>query len=429
MKHYRYQALPSEFYLKNREVFSEKMQPNSLAIFHSLDRYPLSADSTMPFIQSTDFLHLTGIDQEASVLLIYKSEAQTTSYLFLTETNEHIKVWEGEKFSKNDAKSLSGIEEVYWLDQYETILDESMVKVKTVYTHSNEHRRAQKVVPTKNDRETEKLRNKYPTKKFFNAYEIMTGLRVQKQKPEIEALQKACDITKGGFDKVLEALRPGRIEYEIEAIWAQHFIAHGAQFAYEPIIASGVNNCVLHYTKNTETIQKGDLVLMDVGASYANYSADLTRTIPANGRFSTRQKAVYNAVLNIKNEAAKMLVSGNVFAFYKKEVIKLVNSALVDLGLISSAEKVEKEHPKAAFKKYFMHGISHHLGLDTHDYGETKGKIKSGMVLTVEPGIYIPEEGFGIRLEDDYVVQSSTGPTNLMSHIAIEVDEIEDLMN
>ncbi|MBT8265721.1 MAG: aminopeptidase P family protein [Bacteroidia bacterium] len=428
----KYHAINSKLFINNRKNFASKMKPNSIAVFNSNDIYPISADSTMPFEQHRDIFYLSGVDQEESVLVIFPDcpKEKHREILFLKETNEHIAVWEGEKLTKEKAFATSGIKTVYWLQDMEKIMFEIMTQCDTLYINTNEHYRASVETETREDRFTKWLKEKYPAHSVAKSNPILQRLRSVKDPIEIELMQKACDITEKGFRRVLKFVKPEVWEYEIEAEYMHEFLRNRSRkFAYTPIIASGNNANVLHYIENNQQCKSGDLILMDVGAEYANYSSDMTRTIPVSGRFSKRQKAVYNAVNRVKNEATKLLVPGTDWAAYHVEVGKMMTSELLELGLIDKAD-VKNENPDwPAYKKYFMHGTSHHIGLDTHDYGLLHEPMQAQMVFTVEPGIYIPEEGFGIRLEDDVVIQKSGEPFNLMRNIPIEIEEIEDLMN
>ncbi|SEP91652.1 Xaa-Pro aminopeptidase [Hyunsoonleella jejuensis] len=428
----KYSAIDNQLFINNRAKFASKMKPNSLAIFNSNDIYPISADSTMPFQQHRDIFYLSGVDQEESILVIFPDcpKEKHKEILFLRETNEHIAVWEGEKLTKEKAFETSGVKTVYWLQDLEKVLFEIMTQCDTVYINTNEHYRASVEVETREDRFTKWLKEKYPAHSVAKSNPILQRLRSVKEDVEIELIQKACNITEKGFKRILNFIKPGVTEYEIEAEFIHEFIRSRSKgFAYTPIIASGNNANVLHYVENNQKCKAGDLILMDVGAEYANYASDMTRTVPVSGRFSERQKAVYNAVLNVKNEATKMLVPGAYWGDYHVEVGKLMTSELLDLGLLDKAD-VKNENPEwPAYKKYFMHGTSHHMGLDTHDYGILTEPMQANMVFTVEPGIYIPEEGFGVRLEDDVVIQNTGEPINLMKNIPIEIDEIETIMN
>ena len=408
------------------------MKSNSLAVFNSNDIYPISADSTMPFEQHRDIFYLSGVDQEESILVLFPDcpKEKHREILFLKETNDHIAVWEGEKLTKESAFEISGIKTVYWLQDLEKIMFELMTQCDTVYINTNEHYRASVEVETREDRFTKWLKNKYPAHKVAKSAPILQRLRSVKNQIEIDLIQQACDITEKGFRRVLNFVNPDVWEYEIEAEFMHEFLINRSKkFAYTPIIASGNSANVLHYVENNQQCKAGDLILLDVGAEYANYSSDMTRTIPVSGKFTKRQKDVYNAVNRVKNEATKMLLPGTDWAAYHIEVGKFMTSELLKLKLLDKAD-VQNENPDwPAYKKYFMHGTSHHMGLDTHDYGILTEPMQANMVFTVEPGIYIPKEGFGIRLEDDVVIQKSGEPFNLMRKIPIEADEIEDIMN
>jgi len=428
----KYLPIDNKLFIKNRKKFTAQMKPNSLAVFNSNDIYPISADSTLPFEQHRDIFYLSGVDQEESILVLFPNAPKENhkEILFLKETNEHIAVWEGEKLTKEAALKTSGIKTVYWLQDLEKIMFEIMTQCDTVYINTNEHYRANVETETREDRFTKWLKDKYPAHSVAKSNPILQRLRSVKEKIELDLMQQACDITEKGFRRILNFVKPNVWEYQIEAEFMHEFLNNRSRkFAYTPIIASGNNANVLHYIENNQQCKSGDLILLDVGAEYANYSSDMTRTIPVSGKFTKRQKDVYNAVNRVKDDATKLLVPGAFWAEYHIEVGKLMTSELLGLGLLDKAD-VKNENPDwPAYKKYFMHGTSHHMGLDTHDYGILTEPIKPNMVFTVEPGIYIPEEGFGIRLEDDVVVQAKGEPFNLMKNIPIEVEEIEELMN
>ncbi len=427
----KYHPIDSKLFVRNRKKFSEHLAPNSMAILNSNDIYPISADSTMPFQQQRDIFYLSGVDQEESVLVIFPDcpKEKNREILFLKETDERIAVWEGEKLTKEKAFETSGIKTVYWLQEMEKVLFELMTQAEAVYLNTNEHYRANVETETRDARFIKWLKAKYPAHDYRRCQPILQRLRSVKEPEEIELIQMACDITEKGFKRVLGFVKPGVMEYEIEAEYIHEFIRNRADgFAYTPIVGSGYNACVLHYIENNQECKDGDMILMDVGASYGNYASDMTRCIPVSGKFTERQKEIYNAVLRVKNAAAKMLVPGNDWADYHVEVGKLMTEELLKLKLLTQ-EEVDKEDPDwPAYKKYFMHGTSHHMGLDTHDYGILTEPMKAGMVFTVEPGIYLPEENLGIRLEDDYVIQEKGEPVNLMKNIPIEVEDIESWM-
>jgi Xaa-Pro aminopeptidase len=428
----KYDRIDSNLYIANRKKFTERMAANTLAVFNSNDIFPISADSTMPFQQHRDILYLTGVDQEESILVLFPNASNPAhrEVLFLKETSDLIAVWEGEKLTKETAFLTSGIKTVYWLQQFSTIFKQMMAEAHGIYLNTNEHLRANTEVETREDRFIKQVKQDYPAHQVYKSAPIMHKIRSIKEAVELELMQRACKITEAGVRRLLGFIKPGVWEYEIEAELAHEFLRSRSKgFAYTPIVASGKNACVLHYIENNQQCQDGDVILLDVGAEYANYSSDLTRCLPVNGRFTARQKAVYNAVLHVKNEAQKLLVPGTIMAEYHKQVGFLMEEQLVGLGLISM-DDIKTQNPDwPAYKKYFMHGTSHFLGLDTHDVGIWHEPISAGMVFTCEPGIYIPEEGLGIRLEDDLVVQTSGAPFNLMGDIPIEAEAIEDLMN
>jgi Xaa-Pro aminopeptidase len=428
----KYHLIDRELFVRNRAKFTASMEKNTLAVFNSNDIYPISADGTMPFQQHRDIFYLSGVDQEESILVLFPTASNPAhqEVLFLRETNETIAIWEGEKLTKAKAFEKSGIKTVYWLNQFPTIFKQLMAEAQGIYLNTNEHLRANTEVETREDRFIQQVKTDYPAHQVYKSAPILHKIRSIKESVELALMQTACDITEKGFRRVLDFVKPGVWEYEIEAEFAHEFLINRSKgFAYTPIIASGKNACVLHYIENNQPCQDGDVILLDVGAEYANYSSDLTRCIPVNGRFTSRQKAVYNAVLYVKKEATKLLVPGTIMAEYHKQVGTLMEEQLVNLGLISLEDIKNQDAAWPAYKKYFMHGTSHFLGLDTHDVGLWHEPIQANMVFTVEPGIYIPEEGLGIRLEDDVVVQASGEPFNLMRNIPLEAEEIEELMN
>jgi len=428
----KYDPISNKLFIKNRENFMSRMKPNSVAVFNSNDIYPISADSTMPFEQARDIFYLSGVDQEESILLLFPDAPNKNQreMLFLRETNDHIAVWEGEKLTKERAFEISGIKNVHWLKDFDKIFFQVMTQAEKIYFNTNEHYRQSVETETREDRFIKKTKEKFPAHSWERSNPILQYLRSIKDPIEIDLIQKACDITEKGFRRVLDFVRPGVWEYEIEAEFMHEFLRNRSKgFAYTPIIASGNNANVLHYILNNQQCKDGDVLLLDVGAEYANYASDMTRTIPVNGRFTKRQRQVYDAVLHVKKEATKMLVPGNDWAEYHVEVGKIMTDQLLQLGLLDKAD-VQNEDPEwPAYKKYFMHGTSHHMGLDTHDYGILWKPMEANMVFTVEPGIYIPEEGFGIRLENDVVIQEEGEPFDLMRNIPIEAEEIEELMN
>ena len=428
----RYIPLSSSFYRSNRARFMDAISQGGLAVFNSNDIYPISADSKMPFQQHRDIFYLSGIDQEESVLLLFP-DAKNSNHrevLFVKKTNDHIAVWEGAKLSQKEATNISGIQTVLWTDDFNSLFNQLTKEAKSIYFNTNEHYRANIETQTREDRFIEWAKKKYPTHQHEKSNFILQRLRSLKHKEEICQIQQAINITEKGFRRVLDFVRPGVWEYEIEAEFVNEFIKNRSKgFAYSPIIASGRNSNVLHYTQNNSKCQSGDLILIDVGAEYGNYASDMTRTIPVSGKFTPRQRRVYDAVRKIGEESMQLLVSGTLIKEYNEEVGKIMSSALIDLGLLDKKDLNIKDKKNPAYKKYYMHGTSHHLGLDTHDYGLIEEPIEPNMVLSVEPGIYIPEESFGIRIEEDIVVQEKGGPINLTKNIPKDPDEIEFLMS
>ena len=428
----KYHLIDHQLFIKNRAKFTAQMKSKSIAVFNSNDIFTTGADSTLPFYQHRDIFYLSGVDQEESILLLFPDamDKKHREILFVKETNDHIAIWEGAKLNKAQATNTSGIKTVYWLSEFNKVFFDLMTEAETIYFNTNEHYRQAIELESREDRFIKTVKDKFPAHNWAKSFPILQSIRGVKEPQELELLQTACTITEKGFRRILGFVKPGVMEYEIEAEFMHEFLRNRSTgFAYTPIIGSGYNACVLHYIENNQQCKDGDMLLMDVGAEYANYSSDMTRTIPVNGRFTDRQKAVYNAVNSVKEEATKLLVPGTIWAEYHKEVGKIMTSELLGLGLIDKAD-VQNEDPNwPAYKKYFLHGTSHHMGLDTHDYGELKKPMKANMVFTVEPGIYIPEENMGIRLEDDVVIQEKGDPFNLMRNIPILADEIEDLMN
>ena len=428
----KYLPINASLFITNRESFVKQMVEGALAVFNSNDIFPISADSTMPFQQHRDIFHLSGVDQEESILVLFPSASNPAhrEILFLKETSELIAIWEGEKLTKSTAFEASGIKTVYWLQQFPVIFKQVMAECSAIYVNTNEHLRASTIVETREDRFIKTVTNDYPAHHILKSAPIMHRIRSIKHPIEIELMQTACNITEAGFRRLLGFVKPGVWEYEIEAELSHEFLRNRSKgFAYTPIIASGKNACVLHYIENNQQCKDGDVILLDVAAEYANYSSDLTRCVPVNGRFTKRQKDVYNAVLHVKKEAEKLLLPGVIMADYHKTVGLLMEEQLVKLQLISLNDIKNQKADWPAYKKYFMHGTSHFIGLDTHDVGLWHEPIKAGMVFTCEPGIYIPEEGLGIRLEDDLLVQKTGTPFNLMGNIPLEAEAIEDLMN
>ncbi len=411
----------------------KELKPNALALFNSSDNMPTSADGTMPFKQNADLFYLTGIQQEESILLLcpgFREEGKR-EILFLREPNEHLEKWHGHKLTKGEATAVSGVRTVMWLSDFEATFHHLMVMggVENVYLNTNEHYRAEVVVQTRDARFVEWCKSRYPVHTYQRVAPLMAKLRTVKQPQEIELLRKACDITGKAFRRVLKFVKPGVMEYEIEAEYTHEFLRNGSRgHAYTPIIASGKNNIILHYIDNDRKCAKGDLLLLDAAAEYANYNADLTRTIPVNGRFTKRQRDVYDAVLRVQRKAINFMSKGMVYFDYHREVEKIMQSELIGLRLISKSDLKKQKPGQEAFRKYYYHGTSHMLGLDVHDIGNMHSQMAAGSVWTVEPGIYIKEEGIGIRLENNVVIKRN-GVDDLMKNIPIEAEEIEEIMN
>jgi Xaa-Pro aminopeptidase len=429
----RYSPIDPSLFITNRKRLVKELKVNSLAVFNSNDTMPTSADGTMAFKQNSDLFYLTGISQEESILIICPGFRETAKreILFLIEPNEHLEKWHGHKLTKAEATAISGIKTVMWLAEFEAMFHHLMAMSgsENVYLNSNEHYRAEVVVQTRDARFVAWCQKKYPLHTYQRAAPIMAGLRTIKQPQEVKLLQHACDITERAFRRVLGFVKPGVMEYEVEAEYTHEFLRNGSRgHAYTPIVASGKNNIILHYIDNNQKCSKGDLILLDAGAEYANYNADLTRTIPVNGRFTKRQKEVYNSVLRVQRKAMSLMSAGMVYFDYHREVEKCMESELVKLKLISKTDIKNQRPGQEAFRKYYYHGTSHMLGLDVHDLGNMHAPMAVGSVWTVEPGIYIKEEGMGIRLENNVVIRRN-GIDDLMKHIPIEADEIEELMN
>ena len=426
----RYEPIPAGLFSRNRDRLRGLLKPDSMVVLHANDIYPTNADGTLPFKQNSDLFYLTGVDQEETTLVLMPgaAEAQDREVLFVKETSETLAIWEGQKLTKERARAVSGIQRVEWAHSFEGFLQRCAPQVQRIYLSSNEHLRASVVVETRNARFIKECQCRYPLHRYERLSPLLHRLRVLKDAEEIRLLQHACDITGAGFHRLLGFIRPGVGEWEIEAELSHEFLRRGSRgFAYPPIIGSGANACVLHYVDNDQICQAGELVLLDVAAEYAGWNADLTRTVPVSGRFTPRQRAVYDAVLRVLRAANDLLRPGTKPADYQQSVIGIMERELVGLGLISARDAKAQGPDKPLVKKYFMHGTSHHLGLDVHDVSPPHEPYAAGMVLTIEPGIYIREEGLGIRLENDVVI----GPDrnfDLMAGIPLEAEEIEALM-
>ena len=427
----RYEKLSSTLFTKNRAKLIELLPPKSLVIISSNDIMPTNADGTMGFKQNSDLYYLSGLDQEETLLILYPDapEDQYKEIAFVKETSELIEIWEGHKFTKQEAFEISGIKNIQWTSNLDQILKAIVYSAEQIFLIDNEHIRNSSSVETQNERLNLEIKEKYPLHKIGRLAPLLNVIRMQKESIEIDALQKAIDITENAFRRILKFTKPGVFEYEVEAEFIHEFIKNRSNgFAYTPIIASGFNACVLHYIENNLVCKDGDMLLLDVGACYANYNADMTRTIPVNGRFTKRQKQVYEAVHDVLNFATQIMTSGTYWVDYQKEVEKYMESKLIDLGLFTRKDVENQDKHQPLFKKYFMHGVAHHLGIDVHDVWDKYKPFAAGMVLTCEPGIYIREEGLGIRLENNLLI-TEKGAVNLMNNIPIDWEEIETIMN
>jgi Xaa-Pro aminopeptidase len=429
----RYQKINQQLFVNNRKNLLKEIKVNSVVAVNANDLMPTNADGTMRFRQNSDLFYLTGVDQEESILVLCPDfpDEKYREVLFLRETSEQIALWEGNKLTKEEAREATGIQTVLWTGEFNRLFHTMMVmgNVEHVYLNTNDHYRADVSVDSRDQRFIKWCQQKYPLHQYERLAPIMHKLRSVKSKGEIDLMQKACDITEKAFRRILKFVKPGVKEYEVEAEYAHEFLWSGSRgFAYEPIIASGANSCVLHYIVNDHICKDGDVLLLDVGAEYANYNADLTRTIPVNGKFTKRQREVYDAVLRVQRAAMKMLKPGVVYFDYHKEIQKITEQELIKLKLIDKHDIKNQNPEKPLFMKYFAHGTSHMLGLDVHDVGNMYQKMIPGMVWTVEPGIYIREENLGVRIENNVVI-TKTGIADLMKNIPAEAEEIEDIMH
>lgn len=427
----RYDSIDPQLFITNRERFVKQLPPRSLAVFNANDILPSNADGTIKFIQNKDLFYLSGVDQEETILVLFPDAylPEHREILFVTETNEHIARWEGAKLDKTQATAVSGVKNVQWLSQFEKIFKDLMAQAEEVYLNTNEHLRAAREVETRDDRFRKWCKQHFPLHHYRRAAPIMHQLRAIKQPQEVEIMQKACDINAKAFDRALRFIKPGVKEYEIEAEFIHEFVRNGSPgFSYEPIVASGKNACVLHYLENEDTCRDGDLILLDCGDWYANYASDVTRVFPVNGRFTARQKELYNAVLRVQKASLDMLRPGNQLHEYHKEVGELMTKELLNLKILDKTDVKNQDPHWPAYKQYFMHGTSHYIGLDVHDVGAWTVKMEAGNAFTCEPGLYLPEEGIGIRIEDDIIIGENEN-INLTKHIPKEIEEIEEGMN
>ncbi len=425
----RYDPIDNSLFIENRKKFAARMKPNSIAIFNSNDEFPRNGDQFFPFRQNSDMFYLTGIDQSQAILVLYpdSNREEYKEILFVEETNEEMAIWYGKKYSKEEATKVSGIKNVQWLQEFDKIMVDLMANCENVYLNLNENIRYSSEVPYRDLRFVRMWKEKYPLHQYYRAAPIMKDLRTIKSPIEIELIKKAIDITEKAFREVLRFVRPGVMEYEIEAEITREFIRNRANgHAYYPIIASGESACVLHYVENNKECKDGDLLLLDFGAEYANYAADLSRTIPVNGKFSERQKQCYNSVLSAMKYAKSLLVPGTTIDEYHAKVCEFMEEEMIKLGLFTREDVKNQDPDNPLYMKYYMHGTSHFMGLDVHDLGFKQEELKPGMLFSCEPGLYIREEGIGIRIENDILV-TEDGPVDLMASIPVEIEEIEEL--
>ncbi|MCF6171634.1 MAG: aminopeptidase P N-terminal domain-containing protein [Bacteroidales bacterium] len=426
----RHQPIDAELFKNNRRRLVEMLPPNAVAIFHSNEQMPRNGDQYFPYRQQSDFFYLTGIHQEKSILLLAPGcpDKKLREVLFTIKTNAQIAVWEGHKYTKEEAREISGIENIRWLDDYNLILREVMANAESVFLNSNELVKFKPDVKDRNYRLGAALKADYPLHDYKRSAPLLAKLRMLKSPQETELLKTACNLTEKAFRKILSTPLAGMHEFEVEALIDYEFkVNRAGGHGYPPIIASGKNSCVLHYVDNNDELKPGELLLMDFGAEYANYSADMSRTIPVSGKFTQRQKDCYNAVLRVFKTAKKLYIPGNSIDIVNEEVNKMMEKEIIGLGLITEAEIKNQDPENPLYKKYFMHGTAHFLGLDVHDVGSKHEIFKPGMVLTCEPGLYIREENIGIRIENDILI-TENGPVDLMESIPLEAEEIEGLM-
>lgn len=422
-------TLKTELFTTNRERLRKLLPKNSLVVINANDIMPTNADGTLGHHQNADLFYLTGVRQEESILVLAPDafEEKHREILFLREPNEHLRIWEGHKLSREEGQTVSGIKTIKWLSDFKTILHQLMCESQQVFLNTNEHPRASVTVESRDARFIRDCRQNYPLHQYHRLAPIMRELRAIKSPLEIETIRHACQLTGKGFKRVLRKIKPGINEAEIEAEFAHEFIRNKGGFAYPPIIASGKNNCVLHYNSNDQSCKKGELVLLDVAAGYGNYMSDLTRTVPVNGRFTRRQKQVYDAVLRIFLSVRAQMIPGKTTRDLRQLTEQLVQEECLQLGLLKPADIKKQSADQPAVQKYFMHGVAHPIGLDVHDLVIPSQIIQPGWVLTCEPAIYIDAEGFGIRLENTIQV-TENGPMDLMDDIPIEAGAIEELM-
>ena len=426
----RYKPIDPQLFLANRERLKRLLPPNSMAVVNANDVPPLNGDGTLAMIPNSDLFYLTGVEQEQSILVVYPEadDEKHRELLFLREPTAENELWEGHKLTREEARKISGLPHIHWLSEFPRLFHRLMCECEHVFLNSNEHHRAVIEVESRDARFVADTMRRYPLHDYHRLAPLMHQLRAVKSPIELALIRKACDLTAAGFLRVLKFTRPGVSETEVEAEFAHEFIRHGSQFAYLPIIATGTNACCLHYVTNSSVCREGELLLLDVAAACANYNADMTRTIPVSGRFTRRQKQVYNAVLRVLRQCIKGLKPGKKQRVWQREAEQLIEKELVDLKLLTPRDISRQSPDEPAFKKYFMHGVGHPIGLGVHDAVNIGQPIQAGWVMTVEPAIYVREEGFAVRLENDVLV-TEKGPVDLMADLPIEADEIEALMD
>ncbi len=426
----RYDPLDPRLFTENRARLARLLPPRSLALVNANDLLPTNADGTLAFRQNSDLFYLTGVEQEESVLLLFPDadDEKLREILFLREPNEHNELWEGHKLRKDEAQKLTGVKTIKWTHEFPGFLRRLIFEAEQVFLNANEHKRAAAAMETRDDRFVRECQRTYPLHTYRRLAPLLHELRLVKSAHEIAVIERACQLTARGFQRVLGYTKPGCTETGVEAEFAHEFINGRGRFAYEPIVATGVNACCLHYGENSAPLRAGQLMLLDVGAAYANYNSDMTRTIPVSGKFSRRQRAIYSAVLRVLRASTDRLAPGGKHKDWQKAAEEQMTEELLKLGLLKPADVKKQTADAPAVKKYFMHGLGHPIGLDVHDVGDTTKPMQAGWVMTVEPGIYIPEEKLAVRLEDTVLV-TQQGPVNLMANIPIEPDEIEEAMS
>ncbi len=426
----RHLPIDSALFANHRKRLAERLPLGAIAFANANDVLPTNADGTLPYHPNSDLFYLSGIEQEESQLVLFPgcSNPKHQEILFVRQPSEHLKIWEGYKHSKEDAQKISGIQTVYWTEDFDNIFQLLAAEAEVFYLNDNEHSRAANVVETREQRFNQKIQLDYPLHRVERLAPHLHDLRFCKDREEIKLIKQAIKVTERGFRKTLRMIKPGVTEFQVEAEWAREFIKQRCKFAYPPIVASGSNTCVLHYLQNDQACKRGDLLLMDVGACYANFNADLTRTIPVSGKFSRRQKQVYNAVLRVLRQSIDNATIGKSLKEWQNDSHHMMTEEMLRLKLITQAQVKKQDPDQPACRKFYMHGLGHSLGLDVHDVANGQSVFRENSVFTVEPGIYLPDEGYGVRLEDNIQI-TKNGPVNLMSKIPIEAEEIEQIMN